>query len=251
MKSKYNFPIEKDIFTIYVVILLTALAGAMLWAKHYTLQDINSQQPIASQVKKMPSTKNQNIQPPALTNPTQAPKVYHPAINQPTNQVQVTVPFIKVTQKPKVAINRLEPEAYWLKFEGEQIKLVSQKVVVKEGVSKEIAIKQAFNSLFTNSQTTELTTTIPQNTKLLSLKIDKNKIHVNLSTEFTDGGGSDSMIYRVAQVIYTASSIDPKAKVYIYVEGQLLDEDHPLGGEGLVLTEPLTRQQLAEDFSIN
>lgn len=85
----------------------------------------------------------------------------------------------------------------------------------------------------------------------MSLKIDKNKIHVNLSTEFTDGGGSDSMMYRVAQVIYTASSIDPKAKVYIYVEGQLLDEDHPLGGEGLVLTEPLTRQQLAEDFSIN
>ena len=59
------------------------------------------------------------------------------------------------------------------------------------------------------------------------------------------------MIYRVAQVIYTASSINTKAKVYIYVEGKLLDEDYPLGGEGLVFNEPLTRQQLIKDFSIN
>jgi spore germination protein GerM len=59
------------------------------------------------------------------------------------------------------------------------------------------------------------------------------------------------MIYRVAQVVYTASSIDPNAKIYLSIEGELLDENYPLGGEGIVLTEPVTRQQLVEDFSIS
>jgi spore germination protein GerM len=59
------------------------------------------------------------------------------------------------------------------------------------------------------------------------------------------------MIYRVAQVLYTASSIDESANIYLSVEDKLLDEENPLGGEGLILAEPLTRQKFVEDFSIN
>jgi spore germination protein GerM len=43
------------------------------------------------------------------------------------------------------------------------------------------------------------------------------------------------MIYRVAQVIYTSTSLDPNQKVFISVSGQLIDDRHPLGGEGLML----------------
>ena len=39
------------------------------------------------------------------------------------------------------------------------------------------------------------------------------------------------MIYRVAQVLYTASSLDSEANIYISVEGELLDEENPLGGK--------------------
>ena len=59
------------------------------------------------------------------------------------------------------------------------------------------------------------------------------------------------MIYRVAQVLYTASSIEEEANVYLSIEGELLNEENPLGGEGLILAEPLTRQTFFEDFSIN
>ena len=59
------------------------------------------------------------------------------------------------------------------------------------------------------------------------------------------------MIYRVAQVLYTASSIEESANVYLSVQGELLNEENPLGGEGLILAEPLTRKQFVEDFSIN
>jgi spore germination protein GerM len=58
------------------------------------------------------------------------------------------------------------------------------------------------------------------------------------------------MIYRVAQVLYTATSLDPKAKVFLSVESQPLDENHPLGGEGLILRQPMTRQDFAQDFSL-
>lgn len=244
MRSKYNFLIGRDIFTIYAVALFTAVGGAALWTWLHTPTPIDNQQPIHSQVQNSATIINPNIQYPAIIEPTQVSKL-------PKSVTPANIPSEKSTSKVNLAISRLEPKAYWLKFEGKGIKLVPQKVAVKEGTSKELALKQAIDNLLTNPQTTDLTTTIPVGTKLLSLKTKNNEIHVNLSNEFTSGGGSTSMIYRVAQVIYTASSINTKAKVYIYVEGQLLDENYPLGGEGLVFNEPLTRQQLIKDFSIN
>jgi spore germination protein GerM len=73
---------------------------------------------------------------------------------------------------------------------------------------------------------------------------------VDLSAEFGQGGGSSSMIYRVAQILYTATSIAPEAEVYLSIEGQPIDEAHPIGGEGLLLPSPLTRQQLAKTVDI-
>lgn len=93
-----------------------------------------------------------------------------------------------------------------------------------------------------------LSSTIPRGTRLLSLQIKPDGIDLNLSQNFTQGGGSASMIYRVAQVLYTATSLDPQAKVYLSVEGKLLDEETPLGGEGLILQQPLTRQQFMKDL---
>ena len=56
------------------------------------------------------------------------------------------------------------------------------------------------------------------------------------------------MIYRVAQVIYTSTSLDPNQKVFISVGGQPIDNNHPLGGEGLILQQPTTRARFAADF---
>jgi spore germination protein GerM len=58
------------------------------------------------------------------------------------------------------------------------------------------------------------------------------------------------MINRLTQVVYTATSLDPTALVYLSVDGQPLTENTPLAGEGLVVRYPIDRQQLTQDFPL-
>jgi Sporulation and spore germination len=85
---------------------------------------------------------------------------------------------------------------------------------------------------------------IPAGTKLLGLKADKNGIRVDLSEEFSKSAGAASLQSRLAQVIYTATALDPRAKVWLSVNGEELKE---LGG--LELDQPMTRASLKKDFS--
>ncbi|MFO5473015.1 MAG: GerMN domain-containing protein, partial [Dolichospermum sp.] len=72
-------------------------------------------------------------------------------------------------------------------------------------------------------------------------------VHVNLSENFTSGGGSSSMIGRIGQVVYTATSLNPQAKVYIEVNGKPLEV---LGGEGVELEQPLTRESFQKNYPL-
>jgi spore germination protein GerM len=79
----------------------------------------------------------------------------------------------------------------------------------------------------------------------LSVQADSNEVYVDLSPQFTTGGGSASMIGRLGQVIYTASSLNPDAKVWISVGGKPLEI---LGGEGLEVPQPATRKNFEAEF---
>ncbi len=86
---------------------------------------------------------------------------------------------------------------------------------------------------------------IPKSTKLLSSNVKPNGIHINLSKEFMEGGGSSSMQARLAQIIYTATERNPNAQVWISVEGKKLES---LGGEGIEVKQPITRKSFQQDF---
>lgn len=81
-------------------------------------------------------------------------------------------------------------------------------------------------------------TAIPMGTELRSVTIDDTVATVDLTEEFTSGGGSASMMGRVAQVVFTLTQVPTVEAVAFEVEGTPLTE---LGGEGLLLEEPQTR----------
>lgn len=142
---------------------------------------------------------------------------------------------------------KFSPQIYQLEVVDNRIQLVP-KTIYTAATSPKLALTQALEKLLAQSTAFDPTSTIPNQSRLLDLQVGKDGVHVDLSQEFTQGGGSSSMIYRVAQVLYTATSIDPHTPVFFSIEGQPLNEDYPLGGEGLVLEYPITRQQFNQEF---
>ena len=136
-------------------------------------------------------------------------------------------------------------QVYWLKASGNQIELVPTPVKLTSSGTPDALLATAMKQLLAGPSQTELSSTIPADTKVLDLAVKADGVHVNLSGEFTTGGGSSSMEGRLAQVIYTATSLNPEAPVWLSVEGKPLTT---LGGEGLVVERPVTRKQFAKDF---
>ena len=125
------------------------------------------------------------------------------------------------------------------------MELVKQSIILQKEAQSTQPLENALSYLLSGPQQDNDVTTIPTGTKLLSLKLDKQGIHINLSQEFTTGGGSASMTGRIGQVLYTATSLEPNRPVWLAVEGEPLTE---LGGEGLEVVQPLTRQNFEENF---
>lgn len=158
-----------------------------------------------------------------------------------SNTNQTTDPVTNVTEIRNVDI-------YWLKNAGTNLKLESQRIQIKSNSRQpDRALQTAFKQLLAGPTEGTESTTIPQGTQLLGIKVESDAVRINLSEEFTSGGGSTSMTGRLGQVIYTATSLNSKAKVYIEVNGKPLEV---LGGEGLVLNQPLTRESFNQNFEL-
>jgi spore germination protein GerM len=166
--------------------------------------------------------------------------------NQPTSlpSSQIVPNTNQISQSPP-ATRAVDGQlaVYWI--ESRKNKLIAIPIAVKDK-SNDQAIASALNTLIAEKPPeSNLYSAIPVNTKVLSLT-DKNKeIRVNLSQDFTKGGGSSSMQGRIIQILYTATSIEPNAKVYLSVEGKPLNY---IGGEGLEVPQPMTRKDFALEF---
>lgn len=164
-----------------------------------------------------------------------------------------TAESINVPDPPDtdVAATPTQPQGtiYWVDMAGTELALAPVAIALpNQGTSTE-RLNVAFANLMTGPQQNELeaATTIPENTELLALAVENDGVHVNLSEEFTFGGGSASMIGRLSQVVYTATTLDPEAAVWLSVEGTPLTL---LGGEGLIIRQPITRNDLITDFGV-
>jgi spore germination protein GerM len=90
-----------------------------------------------------------------------------------------------------------------------------------------------------------ISTAIPDGTKLRGLTIKDGVATVDLSTEFDSGGGTASMQYRLAQVVYTLTQFSTVKSVLFQVEGKTVTV---FGSEGIVLDGPQARVDYEEQL---
>lgn len=169
-----------------------------------------------------------------------------------TRSNKSSVPVTTPTTPPTDRIKLDRAQVYWLRSNQNKLTLVAKSLPLNTSVSTpQQVLTTAMQKLLAAQPSDDLSSTIPKGTKLRNLQVKSDGIHIDLSREFRAGGGSTSVIYRVAQVIYTATSLDPNQKVFLSIEGQLIDRDRPLGGEGLILRQPITRAQFITDFPLD
>ena len=152
------------------------------------------------------------------------------------------------TQKEPIAQRQEQVAICWLNPTENRIELVSKTLSFPTSVTVDKILESAFSQLLAGpSKSADYTTTIPEGTKLLALAATEEGVKVDLSQEFISGGGSASMTSRLAQVIYTATSLDSDSQVWISVEGEPLEI---LGGEGITVSQPMTRSEFQEHFTL-
>jgi spore germination protein GerM len=215
-------------FIAGIIVTAVAVGTASAWFAHNYLRSSSS--PTSSQPSAPVETKTPSPSPTA-TNPPVQPETPNPT---------------SVTQKPPTSQNI---SIYWVNSRSTQkLELAAANLsVANKSDSKEV-LAVAFQELLAGTVDPDYTTTIPTGTKLLALKTDKTGIHLNLSGEFITGGGSESMMGRLGQVIYTATALEPDGKVWIEVDGKPLEY---LGGEGIEVSQPMTRTQFQENFGMS
>ena len=90
-----------------------------------------------------------------------------------------------------------------------------------------------------------MTTAIPDGSRLLGLTIKSGVATVDLSTEFDSGGGTASLQYRLAQVVYTLTQFGTVRSVVFQIEGQTVTV---FGSEGIVLDGPVGRSDYTDQL---
>jgi germination protein M len=108
----------------------------------------------------------------------------------------------------------------------------------------------AMNALLTGPTAAEsgertITSAIPAGSRLLGVTIRNGVATVNLSTEFDSGGGTASMQYRLAQVVYTLSQFSTVRSVVFQIEGQTVTV---FSSEGIVLDGPVGRADFVDEL---
>ncbi len=155
-----------------------------------------------------------------------------------------TPPVVEPTKTPDGSQGE-EPRPVVAYFVGSEKVLPVRRESKTSGVAKESLAALLEGPTATESQS-GLSSLIPAGTKLLAVSVGADGVAtVNLSGEFTSGGGSLSMMGRVAQVVFTATQFSTIKSVQFQVDGTPLTV---LGGEGIILDKPQTRADW-EDFA--
>ncbi len=228
----------------FAVVATLAGGGVAWWMTH--------DRPQTNTVSTITSAGTAVVKPPQTST---APNTVVPIVTTPTAPTQVVpatpAPIPSIAQNPANVAPATEDKVkvFWIDDKDNKKTSVSsqeRKIASSVPQTQEGFAKESLTILLASAgKEGKQTTTIPAGTKLLSSKIKDDGLHIDLSKEFSQGGGSTSMQGRIAQVLYTATSRNPDMPVWIAVEGKQLEA---LGGEGVEIKQPLTRKAFQQEF---
>jgi len=161
-----------------------------------------------------------------------------PVVSSPTLTLPQPTPSPSETVEKTLAI-------YWVEDKSGKLAIISQPVQIQAQNDPTVFLNIALDRLLAGVSDPNQFSEIPKGTKLLNLTTNNDDVYVDLSPEFTQGGGSASMTGRLGQIVYTATTLNPNSKVWLSVAGKPLTV---LGGEGLEIPQPITRPIFEQEF---
>jgi germination protein M len=130
-------------------------------------------------------------------------------------------------------------------FSRDEKMAAATRVVPKTSQPGAAAISALLEGPTAEEKAAGMVTCVPEGTTFLGLEIKSGVATVNLSQEYSSGGGSLSMFTRLAQVVFTLTQFPTVDGVRFKLDGKLIDT---LGGEGIIIDKPVDRADY-EDMS--
>ena len=125
---------------------------------------------------------------------------------------------------------------YTCYFYNNQGKLTPVTREVKGSNAVDSAILLLLKGPLISESKTGIYSEIPSNVDLINTTIDDKKVIVNLTSNFGNGGGFDSIEHRIKQLSATVKTAAPNKAIYLYIDGK---EVEYLGGDGVYVKQPL------------
>ena len=138
----------------------------------------------------LPATSPSPVELPSATLPTTPPSPVESPSPVPSASPASPVP----STSPAVEPIQINAAFYWVRDTGSDFELVPMDVIVKDTKEPEVVLEKAFDRLLNGSPDANTFTSIPEGTQLLNIAVKDDGIYLNLSKEFTTGGGSASII---------------------------------------------------------
>ena len=137
---------------------------------------------------------------------------------------------------PQVPVKKDEKFVYKCYFYAPNgsLKLIERKTSIRPTLEGSIAVLLKGPSISESKK--GVFSEIPPNVDLIEIKRANNDVIVDLSANFGNGGGTNSISNRVKQLSKTVKLYEPNKNVYLYINGK---EVEYLGGDGVYIKQPL------------
>ena len=106
--------------------------------------------------------------------------------------------------------------------------------------TSEKRLEAALRALIEGVNEAGLSSAFPPGTEVRGLELTGDTVTVDLSDEFTQGGGTASMLGRLNQLFYTLTQPTNVSSVSLLIEGESVEA---LGGEGILVPQPWTEPE--------